>query len=317
MLKRKPAFVVSACLLMVFGIGEAIAQQTDPVPVPGPYPGGHVGLNGGAAFQPGWMYAAFLRAQANHDVIGDDGQTIDSDHDTFYAQINYIGYTFKKKLLGGRFSAIGLVTFNETVLRPYDDQSRNPEGWGPGASGVLVMWAREWKAFDLQAGIAQFFNTGEFDPNGTTASHGYGFPTTMPTFGGVWYPKGDRLDWNVSAVLRYQLCGTQDDTDIDVGNAYVIDWGVGKVLEIGKDKKKPKYLMNVGVSGFVEQQTTEQSGPSPSDSLPKYHVYGLGGEAHWILPKSKLSFLLRIQQEFGAKYATESTNVWMNVVVPF
>ena len=79
----------------------------------------------------------------------------------------------------------------------------------------------------------------------------------MLTAGATWYIDQDKT-WAVSALSRYEFNTEQRDTNITPGQAYTLEWGISKSLTKS---------IEVGLVGFYQQQTTEDSGVAPSRVL--------------------------------------------------
>jgi hypothetical protein len=308
-----PTVVLAAVLSILFWAADVGAQSQ--APVTGKYPGGHVGLRGGATPPQGFYHlAAFVRFQDVYALKDDNGNTVQSEEKELWANIWPFVWNTHKEILGGTWGGLAAVPFNETISRPYD-LSTETNGFSLGDI-VIAPWIiyYKWKEFDFQWGGGVWMPTGHFEPGGTH-NHGNGYWCLLGSVGGVWYPGGDRRSWSVSAVARLEFNGKQKDTDIDVGDDIEVDWGVGKVFVAGG--KSFPLVFDVGISGFAEWQVTSQSGPLPEDSTPKYRVYAIGPEIQLAIPKWKLGFLLRVQAEFGARNTTQANNLWFNVSYNF
>ncbi|MEJ2238543.1 MAG: transporter [Gemmatimonadales bacterium] len=286
---------------------DAVAQSNPPIT--GHYPGGHVGIRGGASPPPGGKNVnVFFRFQDAYALKGDEGNTVQDDSKLYFSNIWVFFWTTKKKILGGNYGFLAAVPIVDTVQRPNGLIETTCLGLGDIAL-VPFLVATKKKTYDLQWGIGGFAPTGSFQP-GSTDNHGNGFWNVLGSVGAVWYPGGNRRSWSLSGVMRIEFNGEQEDTDIDVGDDVVLDWGVAKLLPVGK--KKDQFL-DVGVSGFATAQFAAQTGPTPQDDAPKYRVFAAGPEVHWMIPKHKLSFLARLQFEFGARNTIQSHNLWLAV----
>jgi hypothetical protein len=305
--------VIAAVLSILFCAADVGAQSK--APVTGKYPGGHVGIRGGASPPPGIKHlAVFARFQDVYALKDDNGNTVQDNNEDLFVDINVLVWNTHKKLLGGNWGGLAAVPFNETEFRP-NDLSTETTGFGLGDIVIVpAIFTYNWKEFDFQWGGGVWMPTGHFEP-GSTHNRGNGYWCLLGSVGGVWYPGGDRRSWSVSAVARLEFNGKQKDTDIDVGDDIVIDWGIGKMFVAGG--KSFPLVFDVGISGFAEWQVTSQSGPLPEDSTPKYRVFGIGPEIQLNIPKWKLGFLLRVQPEFGARNTSQGNTIWFNVSYNF
>jgi len=212
----------SACALWPT---RAAAQEQ--APIAGHYPGGHVGIRGGATPGPGIAYGGFLRVQSIYALKNDSGDTVENESTSLFANINVLSGVTKTKLLGGAYGWMLVVPFNEQIDRPNSLNGLETGGFGLGDIALIPLALyRKSKAFDWQAGVGAFVPPGEFEGGGST-NHGTGFWTPLLSLGAVWYPGGKRDSWSGSAVSRWEFNGTQEDTDIEVGDEVVVDWGSG------------------------------------------------------------------------------------------
>ena len=288
-----------AALPFFAGAGLARAQT---VPISGNYPGGHVGIRGGATPAPKSLgYSNFNRISYAYSLKGDSGQTIQGpkDAELFYSNISLIIWVTPLELLGGHLGGFVALPFTDVTNRASDLTVSADFGFGDAIFFPWLVFAKAGE-FDYQWGVGFVAPTGSFTEGGTD-NHGSGFWELMWSLGGVWHPKGERERWSLSAVLRIENNFKQRQTDINVGDDMVIDFGAGYMFHTGK---KTEHLLDTGISGFATWQVQKQTGPDPSDYANRYRVLALGPELKWIVPKWKLHTILRAHAEFAAKNTT-------------
>jgi len=281
--------------------------QRSPTPVTGHYPGGHVGLLGGGTPEPGAGYVDFNRFHTGGTLKDAQGNTIEQTDKVFYANINVITFTSKKKILGMNYGMLLALPFNDIATRPAH-QSGTTTGFGIGDLAFVPfgLYGKS-KSFDYQVGAGLWTPTGKFTP-GASNNHGSGFWEMIYSLGGVYYPDGNRRSWSISGVARIEQNFTQSGTGINVGDDIVIDYGVGKLMIFGKSFK---HVFDFGVSGFATTQFTHESGTNAALNTSLYRVFALGPEVRYKIPKWKLGFIVRSQWDFGAVNTSQGYTLWL------
>lgn len=144
------------------------------------------------------------------------------------------------------------------------------------------------KQWDAAFGYSFFAPTADSE-QGTgkpSAKPGKGFWTHMITAGGTVY-LDEAKTWSVSSLNRYEFNTEEKDTHITPGQVWTMEWGVAK----GVSK-----LVEIGVSGYCQAQTTRDSGAGASSDLDR--TMALGPEATAVWPATKIMFSLRYLHEF-------------------
>ena len=160
------------------------------------------------------------------------------------------------------------------------------------------------KQFDLAVGYAVWAPTGDFDAN-HPARLAKGFWSHMLTAGATWYADAAKT-WAFSMLNRYEIHMEHQDFDITPGNTYTVEWGISKSL---------KPMLDVGVVGYWQQQTTEDSGAGASDKLDR--VVGIGPEVSGVIPKVGIITSLRYLREFAAKDRPEGNTLTLTLTKRF
>jgi len=259
------------------------------------------GLEGikGASLPPSGLY---LR-DYNYFYYADRYPGGPSDFDlTAYVQAPRVIYMTDWHPLGLDYGMDVIVPFAYTSVR-------TPAGrtCGFGLADISVeplLLSKHLEKFDLAAGYSFWAPTGEFDVN-KPACPGKGYWGHMITLGGVWYPDKEKT-YSVSLLNRYEINQEQDQTHITPGNTDTLEIGFGKSLT---------KTIDVGVIGYYQQQTTENSGYGSDNS--RDCVLGVGPEVGLVIPKIHLSTTLRYAYEFEAQNRPEGHVVNLTLTYRF
>jgi hypothetical protein len=269
-------------------------------PVHGHYPPGQTGLRGSAAAAPGWSITDFNRLFSNLDVKDSSGATAEHVGEVRYANILMIGWTSDAEVLGMNIGAVVGVPFATGNLNPDAGETGSSDfNLGDIIVTPVSLYGRA-SDFDYQFQLSVWTPSGHFSP-GSLANRGSGFWSLIYSAGAIWYPGGDRRDWSLSAIARLEQNFEQAHTGITPGDNFDIDWGIGKVVQLGP------YTFDAGVSGFATWQVTTQSG---GGSIGRYQYYGIGPEVSAVIAEG-WALRVRAQWEFGARNAVQGNNVWI------
>ncbi len=156
------------------------------------------------------------------------------------------------------------------------------------ASPFVLSW--HFKHFDVATAYGIWAPSGEFDVHSLT-SPGKGFWSHMITLGAVWYPD-DAKKWAFSLLNRYEISTEQDQTQITPGNMFSTEWAISRTVLPGVD---------VGVAGYWQQETTQDSGPKATTATALSSVVGVGPEVSVVWEKIGLISSLRYIYEVDAK----------------
>jgi hypothetical protein len=119
----------------------------------------------------------------------------------------------------------------------------------------------------------------------------------------------------VSAYEEYEFHGTQRDTDIHPGQTFDIDYSLTQVLPLQKNMHT---LLQVGLAGYGQYQTTDRRVPVPPPVTPgKYRVNALGAAANIILPVRKSSPGFKWLKEFSNKATVQGYTIQISGAITF
>jgi hypothetical protein len=291
------AVLAQACLGSL-----ALAQGT--TPIAGHYPPGQTGIRGAATpVAAGWTVTNFNRLFSNLEVKDAAGEPVREVTEARYANITMITWNTDLEILGMRFGMLAGVPFATGNLNPSTGDSDSTSlGLGDVLVTPLSLYGRRAQ-FDYQVQVTYWSSSGRFEPAGKN-NRGAGFVSAVYSIGGVWYPHGDRDNWSVSAVSRFEQNFEQSGTGIHPGDDVVIDWGIGKRL------KGAAQRLELGISGFATWQLTRQSGGPPDLDPSRYRYFGMGPEGSALLGAG-WTLRVRAHWEFAARNAVQGNNLWM------
>jgi hypothetical protein len=170
------------------------------------------------------------------------------------------------------------------------------------AEPLLLSW--HFPRLDLAAGYAVWAPTGDFSPDRPDIL-AKGFWSHMITFGGTIYFDAEKT-WALSLLNRYEFCQEQEQTHIDPGQVYTLEWGLSKTISKGLD---------LGLVGYWQQQTTRDSGWLATSAHDR--KIGVGAEVSGQCPATGLLASLRYVYEFGAVERPEGHLVTLTLTKRF
>ena len=189
------------------------------------------------------------------------------------------------KVLGGNFVMDALVPlqYKQIKVNGFKDSE-----FGIGdicIEPAVISWhGQQW---DAACGYSLWLPTG--DSQVGTADPGKGFLEHMVTAGTTYYFDKEK-SWTLSLLNRYTISQEEAATHITPGNAWTLEWGLGK---------KINPLVNLGVVGYYQLQTTKDCGDNASSDRDQ--VLAFGPEIRLASPDIGLFTSLRYQLEVMAK----------------
>jgi len=146
--------------------------------------------------------------------------------------------------------------------------------------------------------------TGRFE-GGADDNVGSGYWTHVVSSGQSVYLTEDQATC-LSAFQMYEFHGAQEDTDIHPGQTLNLDYSLTRTLSV-----REAMLLQVGLAGYGQWQTTDKTGPniSPEQAKAHYRVNSLGFAANVILPEKKVTLGLKYFQEFSNRSTVEGSSL--------
>jgi hypothetical protein len=227
----------------------------------GHYVPGVEGLQGASVPPPGMYYLGYLVNYSIDELRapGSSNAVPLSNTGTVSALANRLVYITSTKLLGADYGMEAIVP----VLRK--SLTFNAPGISESSTGVADVYLGPlvlgWHGgnWDAVAAAGVWFDNASSDK---PSSPGNGYKSTMLT-GGTTYYFDAAKSWTGSALLRYEMNSTQSN-DFKPGNQLTMEWGFGKSLG----------AVQVGLVGYDQWQTSNDSGPGASGDHAERHAIG-------------------------------------------
>ena len=188
-----------------------------------------------------------------------------------------------------------MLSVTNSALSLAGEENQSTVGGGGGfADSYFQPATLGWhlKRADIMAAYAFFAPTGRFTA-GASNNTGSGHWTNAPTAGETFYltkNKGTAF----SAYEMYEFHTTQQGTNIHPGQTFDLDYSLTQILPLQKDMHT---LLQVGVVGYGQWQTSNNSGPGVDPQHPgHYRVNGIGGAANVILPVRKVAVGFKLHE---------------------
>ena len=271
---RLTGLFTTACVLLPL---LAVAQS-------GHYVAGVEGIKAGSIPPPGLYTKDY-----NYLYLANGGDRLPPDFKvTAYVNVLRQIWITKWKILGADYGMDALVPF---VYQDVTAGGKKPSKFGVGdmyVEPVLLAW--HWQQFDVGAGYSIWMPIGQYDKT-RMVNAGKNFWSHMATLGGTWYPAGEDKSWAVSVLNRYEINTENSDLKVTPGNNLTVEFGLSKNLQ---------QTVDIGVTGYYQQQVTKDSGTGATDFLLD-RVFGVGPEVNYFWGKAKLFISARYAYEFGAK----------------
>jgi hypothetical protein len=113
----------------------------------------------------------------------------------------------------------------------------------------------------------------------------------------------------------YEFHTTQEETNIHGGQTLDLDYSLMQILPLKKDMTR---LLQFGLVGYGQYQTSNNSGPEINPNIPgHYRVNALGGAANFILPVRKTSVGFKLFKEFSNSYTVQGYSLQINAALTF
>ncbi len=250
------------------------------------YVPGVEGIKGASLPPPGFYVRDYNVFYTADRVNTPGGDKIPVNFDAFvYANVIRGIWISDWKLLGGNYVADVLVPLQYTSVSVAGSRQ---SCFGLGdiyVEPIAIAWHGE--RWDAALGYSFWAPTG--DSQLGSAKPGKGFWGHMITAGGTIYFDKEKT-WAASVLNRYEINHEEKDTHITPGNQWTLEWGISKSI---------KPTVDVGMVGYYQLQTTEDSGAGASSDRDE--VVAIGPEVNVFWPKAKLFTSLRYNCELMAK----------------
>jgi hypothetical protein len=278
------------CFAALLAVG-ASAVVADPIPpIVGHYPAGAEGIKAASLPPPGFYFRDYNFGYFANELPGGPRDfSVDA-----YIQAPRLIWISDWKILGANYGADLIVPFGwqQIKIGPSTDRIVHRD-FGLGdiqIAPVLLAW--HGKQWDAAFGYAWWAPSGDYS-TANPASIGKGFWSQMFTFGGTYYFDPEKT-WAVSLLNRYEFNQPNQDLNYRPGQILTMEWGLSKSLT---------KTIDVGLIGYYQQQTTDDSGANVTKLHA--HVVGVGPEISAVCTKLGVIASLRYVREIEAAYRPE------------
>lgn len=224
------------------------------------YVTGVEGIQAASAPPPGLYYLGYI---VNYNIDSVDGLPGDNTG-TVSALANRFIWISKYQFLGANYGAETIVPVQSTSLTFNGvGVSTTARGLGDIYLGPVVL-AWHGSQWDGIFALGEWLDNGSYSKT-NPASIGLGYKSTMATLGGTYYPDASK-QWSLTVLSRFEINGKQNQTEITKGNGLSVEWGLARQIGGGKQ---------LGLVGYLQQQTSNDSGPGANDLHPRKAAVGL------------------------------------------
>lgn len=282
----------------------------------GQYTPGINSTNSGVLPEPGITYANVFQLYSFDTLKGPDGEDLPVTADlSVFVDHNIFFWVSKKKILGAKFAMMADLPIANNSLSLAEIGTVG--GGGGFADSYYQPLTLGWnlKHADIQAAYGFVAPTGRFT-GGASDNVGTGYWGHAISSGQTFYLTKNR-GTAISAFEQYEFHGTQRDTDIHPGQTLNIDYSLTQVIPLQKNMHT---LLQVGLIGYGQYQTTDRSGPGLNPVIEAnrhYRVNALGAAANIILPVRKASLGFKWLKEFSNKSTVQGQTIQISGAITF
>jgi hypothetical protein len=304
--KLRAALALLVCAL--FWTGSASAGPT----------GNHF-TNGGGGIKvatvgpPGFYYRLYNFFYTTDTLTDRDGKKLPADLDVFvYAQVHRPIWVTNIKIFGGDWMPNVVIPLVYTDFNAGSVSDSRVSLGDCVVEPIAISWHGE--QWDAVIGMLAWIPLGHYDENHPGGA-GKGYWTGQFDAGGTYFPDKAKT-WSLSWLGRYEIHSQQRGHEVQMGDDFHFEWGIGKALpssvQIG-----PLKGFEVGVVGYAQFQVTDDSGSDVTWDDVHDRVFAVGPEIRFAIPQWKTLVELRTNFEFGAVDRTEGIMTTFNITKAF
>jgi len=299
------AALATGCLLGC--VSSAHAQ------IRGLYTPGMNAVNSGVLPEAGLSYQVLFQPYSFDEAKGPEGNRLPfSGKVSVTAEQNIFLWVSNMKILGGTYAAVAdLPIANNSLTTVRFGALAAASGFADSYYSPLTLGWQKPRA-DFQASYGLFAPTGRFTP-GASDNTGGGYWAQFLATGQTVYVTADK-GTALSAYEGYEFHGTQKDTHVHPGQTFDIDYSLTQMLPLKHDKHT---LLQVGLVGYGQYQTTDTTRPIVTVTDTPYRVNALGGTAGIVLPERKVSVNVKYLKEFSNQATVEGHSLQISAGVTF
>jgi hypothetical protein len=119
-----------------------------------------------------------------------------------------------------------------------------------------------------------------------------------------------------SAYELFEFHGTQRDTQVHPGQTFNLDYSLMQIVPLQKNQHT---LLQFGLVGYGQYQTTDKSGPAitTAQASARYRVNAMGGAVNFILPVKKAAVSFKALKEFDNRSTVQGYSIQIGGSVTF
>jgi len=281
--------------------------------VRGVYPLGMSATNSGVTGEPGLSYSNLFLFYARDELKGPDGELEATGLNTVLMDMNtLIWASGKELLLGARYSvAVTLPIANNSLSSDRGGALSGGGGFADSYYQPLILGWRTPQA-DIKVAYGFLAPTGKFEAEASD-NVGSGYWTHAFSSGQTIYLSTTKQT-ALSAFEMYEVHTQQEDTDIQPGDTFDLDYSVTHNFASAEDVN-----VQVGIIGYAQWQTTDKTGPTitPAEASAHYQAYALGLASNLMLLARKVTLGFKYFDEFSNKSTFEGYSVQISGAVKF
>ena len=289
---------------LVFAPLAAAMLLTSPtvLAVTGHYVPGVEGVKGSSVPPPGTYYRGYAVQYEIDQLSNNHGNALPgSNTGSVTALANRFIHITDKKFLNADYGFETIIPIQHTSL-DFNIAGIDSSDTGVGdifVGPVILGWhGGQWDAV---------FASGIWFDNGSTsepAAAGKGYKSAMLTLGGTYYLNPAKT-WSFSALSRYEI-NFDDDNRVDRSDSYLVEWGLGKLLDNG---------IELGLIGYDGWQLEENIGGDAQQGKVEKHALGL--EAGYFWPSLGLGMSAAYLNEYDVKNSPQGDLFRINMTKVF
>jgi len=300
-----PRFTKWILLVLVsvaaFAISTPAYAQIRPL-----YPPGFSATNSGVLPAPGLTYLNYFDFFSFDELKGPNGGTLPVNIDAkLFIDMNTFIYMTKYKILGGSLGFIAILPLQNAALALSDQPIGISAGFGESFyQPFLLGWKKD--RYEINTGYAFLLDTGPA---------GVGYGANALTLGDTFYLTKNKAI-SVSSYQIYEFHTRKDATQTTPGQALTIDYSAVMTLPLQKDFKS---LMQFGLAGYIQRQTSDNSGPGATPIIRslRYKDNALGFAVNFLLPPKGVVLGLKYLHEFSNQSTVEGQSLQISGSVTF
>ncbi len=279
----------------------------------GSYTPGAAAVNSGELPDAGLTYQALVQPYSFDETKGSDGRSLSVNGKvSVFIEQNTFVWVSKLTIVGGTYAAMAnLEIASSSLTLARFGALASASGFGDSEFSPLALGWQRPRA-DLQASYSFMVPTGRFH-DGAPDNIGAGYWGHFVSAGQTVYITADK-GTALSVYEVYEFHGSQKETGVRPGQTFDIDYSMTQTLPLTRDKEA---LLQVGLVGYGQYQTTQTRRPSGSAGDARYKVNALGATAAVVLPARKVSLDLKYFKEFANRATVEGQSLQIGIAVTF